>query len=68
MDKPLFVKTSEGHINLALVRAIQKVDGVDGNKWMVFIFSGNYPDSDHVAIREKEWLSIQSRMGYLMLE
>jgi hypothetical protein len=42
--------------------------GVDGNKWMAFIFSGNYPDSDHIAIREKEWFSIQGKIGHLMLE
>jgi hypothetical protein len=69
MDKPVFVETSEGYINLALVRTIRVTDGVDGNRWASFTFSGmREVTPDHVAIPEKEWLSLQSRMAYLMLE
>ena len=62
MDKPMFVETSEGLINLALVRRIQNTGSA-----VRFWFDSEH----HIEIPIKEWHRIRggmANMGLLLFE
>ena len=62
MEKPVFVETSEGLINLALVRRIRET-GSTARFW--------FDDEQHIEIPVKEWHRIRggmSNMGLILLE
>jgi len=64
MDRPMFVETSEGLVNLALVQTIRKAPS--GN--VAFWFEGV---TDRLEITEKEWHRIRGGManqGLLLFE
>jgi hypothetical protein len=62
MEKPVFVETSEGLINLALVPRIRET-GSTARFW--------FDDENHIEIPVKEWHRIRggrSNMGSILLE
>jgi len=62
MDRPMFVETSEGLVNLALVRRRRETGGV-----VKFWFDGE----DNIEIPVKEWYRIRGGManvGLLLFE
>ena len=64
MDKPMFVETSNGLVNLSLVQTITKAPS--GN--VAFWFEGV---TDRLEISEKEWHRIRggmANMGLLLFE
>jgi hypothetical protein len=60
MPKPIFVETSDGHINIALIEWAR----IDKDKNMVLI---NFA-SNMVSVSVEEWHKILSKMGEFMLD
>jgi hypothetical protein len=62
MQQSLFVQTSEGLMNLALVRYTMSLE-VDGNRTVRFLFSADDTSVDCVDLPEKEAQRIIDVLG-----